>query len=121
VRFYPFFWGHGHERGEGPGEGFSRNLPLALGTRDDEWLAAFEEASAAIRAYAPDALVVALGLDAFEGDPLKGMRITSAGFARIGAAVGALGAPTVLVQEGGYPCPELGENLVRFLEGFEGS
>jgi acetoin utilization deacetylase AcuC-like enzyme len=61
---------------------------------------------------------VALGLDAHEGDPLQGLKITTPGFARIGAAIAKLGLPTLLVQEGGYLSPALGGNLVSFLEGF---
>ena len=40
-----------------------------------------------IRAFAPDALVVALGLDAFEGDPFGGLSVTTPGFSRIGEAI----------------------------------
>jgi acetoin utilization deacetylase AcuC-like enzyme len=65
--------------------------------------------------------MVALGLDAFEGDPLKGLSVTTPGFARIGAAIARLGLPTVVAQEGGYLCPELGENLTAFLDGFGGA
>lgn len=119
--FYPFFWGHANERGSGAGEGYNLNLPLPLGTGDADWLAALEQAFAAIRAYAPGALVVALGLDAFEGDPLKGLAVTTPGFGRIGAAIARLGLPTLLVQEGGYLSPELGDNLASFLDGFEGA
>jgi len=63
--------------------------------------------------------VVALGLDAFEGDPLAGLTVTTDGFGRIGTAIAGQGLPTVLVQEGGYLCDALGANLVRFLSGFE--
>jgi acetoin utilization deacetylase AcuC-like enzyme len=122
LTFYPFFWGHAAERGEGDGEGYNLNVPLPLGTCDDPWLEAFErQAAPAIRAFAPGALVVALGLDAYEKDPLKGLSITTPGFARIGAAVARLGLPSVLIQEGGYLAPELGDNLVSFFEGFEGA
>jgi acetoin utilization deacetylase AcuC-like enzyme len=117
--FYPYFWGYAHERGAGDGVGYNLNLPLALGTDDDSYAVALEDAKSAIRRFAPDTLVVALGLDGFEGDPLKGMRISMSGFERIGASVGALALPTVLVQEGGYPCPELSDNLEAFLNGFD--
>jgi acetoin utilization deacetylase AcuC-like enzyme len=117
--FYPFFAGYPHERGVGQGLGYTHNLPLPLGAGDQDFLAALERACAAIRAYAPGALVVSLGLDAFEGDPLCGLRVTTGGFGEIGAAIGRLALPSVLVQEGGYPSAELGANLVRFLGGFE--
>jgi len=116
--FYPFFWGHAQERGEGDGEGFNLNLPLPVGSEDAPWLAAGEQALRRIRDYAPPVLVVALGLDASQSDPLQGLKITPEGFHRMAAMIAALGLPTVLVQEGGYLGPELGENLSAFLEGF---
>ncbi|MDF2233536.1 histone deacetylase family protein [Albimonas sp. CAU 1670] len=116
--FYPFFWGHASERGIGQGEGCNLNLPLARGTSDDGFLEALEAAFRRIRAFGTDALVVALGLDAYEGDPLAGLGVTTPGFARIGEAIGKLGLPTVLVQEGGYLSEELGQNLTSFLGGF---
>jgi acetoin utilization deacetylase AcuC-like enzyme len=118
--FYPFFWGHAHERGEGEGEGFNLNLPLPPGSGDDPWLAAGEIALERIARHAPGVLVVALGLDASESDPLQGLRITTRGFERMAARIASLGLPTVLVQEGGYLGPELGENLAAFLAAFEG-
>ena len=118
VRFYPFFWGHAGERGEGAGLGYNLNLPLARKSGDAEFLAAIADAKTRIAAFAPDALVVALGLDAFEGDPFGGLSVTTPGFARIGEAIAALGLPTVIVQEGGYLCDELADNLTSFLTGF---
>ena len=50
---------------------------------------------------------MALGLDAFEGDPFGGLSVTTPGFARIGEAIAGLGLPTVIVQEGGYLCDAL--------------
>ncbi len=118
VRFYPFFWGHAVERGVGPGLGYNLNLPLPRGTGDDGFMAALDHARERIKAFAPDALVVALGLDAHESDPFRGLSVTTAGFARIGAAIGQMALPTVLVQEGGYLNAALGDNLVAFLGGF---
>ncbi|MBZ9718034.1 histone deacetylase family protein [Mesorhizobium sp. AD1-1] len=120
VRFYPFFWGHADERGEGPGLGYNFNLPLPRKSADAAFLEALEVAFQRIRAFSPDALVVALGLDAFEGDPFGGLSVTTPGFSRIGEAIAKLGLPTVIVQEGGYLCDELGDNLTAFLTGFGG-
>jgi acetoin utilization deacetylase AcuC-like enzyme len=80
---------------------------------------ALDVAERAIRAFAPGALVVALGLDASERDPLAGLAVTTDGFRRIGAAIARLGLPTVLVQEGGYLSDILGANLTSVLAGFE--
>ncbi|TIW30241.1 MAG: histone deacetylase family protein, partial [Mesorhizobium sp.] len=73
VRFYPFFWGHADERGEEAGLGYNFNLPLARKSGDTAFLDALDVAFQRIRAFAPEALVVALGLDAFEGDPFGGL------------------------------------------------
>ncbi len=118
VRFYPFFWGHADERGEGPGLGYNLNLPLPRKTGDAGFLEALEAGIHRIEAFAPDALVVALGLDAFEGDPFGGLSVTTPGFSRIAERIAAMRRPTVIVQEGGYLCDALGDNLVAFLTGF---
>ena len=117
--FYPFFAGYREETGEGGGHGRNLNVPLPRGTGDDAFLAALEQALGTVRDFAPDVLVVALGLDASEHDPLAFLAITTDGFRRIGAALGALGLPTVLVQEGGYLSEHLGANLAAALDGFE--
>jgi len=118
ASFYPFFWGYAHEQGDGPGEGANLNIPLARGTGDKAYLENLATALERVDAYAPEALVVALGLDAYESDPLAGLSITTDGFARIGSAIGSLGLPTALVQEGGYLSDALGRNLAAFLSGF---
>ncbi|WP_119462825.1 histone deacetylase family protein [Rhodospirillaceae bacterium SYSU D60014] len=119
AQFYPFFAGYAHERGAGAGLGYNLNVPLPIGTSDAAYLRELKRVVAFIKVFTPGALVVALGLDAYEGDPLKGLAITTAGFGAIGAAIARIGIPTVLVQEGGYLSPELGGNLVSFLQGFE--
>ena len=118
VRFYPFFWGHADERGERPGLGYNLNLPLPRKSGDEAFLEALDTALRRIRAFAPDFLVVALGLDAFEGDPVGGLSVTTPGFSRIAEAIAGLGTPSVIVQEGGYLCDALGDNLTAFLTGF---
>ncbi len=119
AHYYPYFWGNAHEHGAGKGEGFNLNLPQSLGSGDAPWLAAGDTALARIREFAPTALVVALGLDASESDPLQGLKVTGAGFHAMAKKIASLGLPTVLVQEGGYLSDDLGHNLVQFLAGFE--
>ena len=116
--YYPYFWGHAHETGAGAGAGFNLNLPQPMGSPDAPWLAAGDTALARIREFAPTALVVALGLDASESDPLQGLKVTGAGFHAMARKIASLDLPTVLVQEGGYLSDDLGRNLVQFLGGF---
>ena len=93
-------------------------MPIPRGTADAEYMPVLDQALSRIEAFAPDAIVVALGLDGYEGDPFGGLSISTDGFAKIGAKVATLGKPTVLVQEGGYLCDELGLNLESFLDGY---
>jgi acetoin utilization deacetylase AcuC-like enzyme len=121
VRFYPFFWGHADERGEGPGLGYNLNLPLPRKSADAPFLEALNAALRRIRAFAPDAIVVALGLDAHESDPFGGLSVTTPGFALVAEAIARLHLPTAIVQEGGYLSEELSTNLTSFLTGFGGA
>jgi len=114
-RYYPWFVGHAAERGAGDGEGRNLNLPLAQGSGDADWLGAIDTGVAAIRAFAPDALVVSLGFDASEHEPLNFLKVTAEGFARAAAAISALKLPAALIQEGGYNVDLIGTLLQRFL------
>jgi len=118
AAFYPFFSGYAHERGAGAGEGCTLNLPLSFGADDAAFLAALARAGEAIRAFAPGALVVSLGFDAYAGDPLSPLAVTTEGYARAGRAIAGLGLPCALIQEGGYDCASLGANLAAFLAAF---
>ncbi len=115
----PLYAGHADESGDGAGRGANLNVPLPMGTRDPAFLAGLDQALAAIRAFGPAALVVSLGFDASEHDPTETFKVTIPGFAEAARRIRALGVPTLLVQEGGYLSPHLGENLRSFLGGFE--
>jgi acetoin utilization deacetylase AcuC-like enzyme len=117
-RYYPWFTGHAAERGGRPGEGFNLNFPLPIGSGDDVWLAALVNGLAAVRDFRPDALVVSLGFDASEHEPLNALSVSEDGFARAGEQIGGLGLPTAIIQEGGYNTSLLGPLLTRFLGGF---
>ena len=118
-RFYPFFWGHAQERGEGRGLGYNLNLPLPRGTDDDGFAKALETALERVSLFGADVLVVALGLDASIDDPFQGMAVSQDGFARIGSMLAGLEIPVLFVQEGGYLCDSLGDNLTRCLDGYQ--
>ncbi len=116
---YPFFRGYADETGTGVGLGFNRNLPLPRGTEWPDWHAALTEALSIIRAFAPDALVVALGVDTYEHDPISAFKLKETDYPQIGAAIASLGLPTVFTQEGGYAVAEIGRNVAGVLTGFE--
>ncbi len=115
--WFPHFLGLAGEEGDGAGHGANRNLPLAPGTGDDAWLAAVRELAWWAAAFQPTALVIALGVDAAAGDPESPLRVTADGFRAAGHALGALGLPTVVVQEGGYDLATIGGLVRAALEG----
>ena len=117
-RYYPWFTGRADEHGGGAGVGTNLNFPVAIGSGDAPWLEAVSNGIAAIQAFRADALVVSLGFDASEHEPLNALSVTADGFARAGSAIGGLEQPTAIVQEGGYNLDMLGSLLTRFLTGF---
>jgi acetoin utilization deacetylase AcuC-like enzyme len=119
TNYFPYYTGYADETGAGAGVGFNLNLPLQHGLGDKDFVATVERAVARIREHQPAALVVALGLDASEHDPIGALRVTTDGFAATARAIARAGLPTVLVQEGGYLSDVLPINLARFLDAFE--
>lgn len=119
ATYFPYFCGYADETGEGDGLGFNLNLPLPHGVGDRDFLAAIETGLDRIAAHRPDAIVIALGLDAAEDDPLGVLKVTTEGFAAAGRTISARGWPTAIVQEGGYLCEALPRNLLAFLTNFE--
>ena len=117
--WFPHFLGFADESGSGPGDGANLNVPLAPGSGDREWLDGVEKLLELARAGEAKAVVVPLGVDAAAGDPESPLRVTAAGFREAGRRIGALGLPTVLVQEGGYDLSTLGDLVVETLLGVE--
>ncbi len=115
---YPFYWGYADERGAGPGEGTNYNAPLPRGTGDADYLRHLDAALLTIADFAPQALVLSLGLDTAVGDEVGGFTITPEGFREMGRRIADLGLPTAIVQEGGYRLATLGENAVAFFSDF---
>jgi acetoin utilization deacetylase AcuC-like enzyme len=107
---FPYYPGTGaaDETGEGPGRGFTLNLPMPAGTTDAEFLAAYRaRVLPALEAFAPEAILVSAGFDAHALDPLGGLRLSTEGYAGVvslidDAARRLCGRRLALVTEGGY-------------------
>lgn len=96
--------------GEGEGRGFSVNIPLPVGAYDAVYLKAFREAALPVmEAYAPDMIVLELGMDALSGDPLAHLHLTNNVHADIIGRVMKFGKPILVTGGGGYHI----ENTVR--------
>jgi acetoin utilization deacetylase AcuC-like enzyme len=116
--WFPHFVGFAEELGRDAGAGSTYNLPLAPGTGDEGWLAALDRLLARLAAFAPDALVVSLGVDAAGVDPESPLEVSTEGFRAAGERLAGLGRPTVLVHEGGYELARLGVDTVAVLGAF---
>jgi acetoin utilization deacetylase AcuC-like enzyme len=119
-RAYPYFAGHADEIGSGRGRGHNLNLPLAVGTNDDAYLAHLQRALGAIEEFDPSLVVVSLGVDTYRLDPISDFGITTEGMYRMGASVAQLDRPMVVLQEGGYHMGDLAANVTAWLEGAGG-
>jgi acetoin utilization deacetylase AcuC-like enzyme len=116
---FPHFLGYADETGYGDGEGFNHNYPMAPGTSFKTWGDALADACQKISNYAPDAVVISLGVDTFEHDPISFFKLASDDFKRYGSTIAQLDLPTLFVMEGGYAVEEIGINAVNVLEGYE--
>ncbi len=117
MQEFPYFLGHADEMGAGAGLGYTVNYPMRHGTGFDLWSSALEEACRQIGSHRADALVVSLGVDTYEGDPISRFRLRTADFPAVGRRVAALGLPAAVIMEGGYAVEALGRNVAGFFAG----
>jgi acetoin utilization protein AcuC len=106
-----FPWGgFEDEIGEGLGLGFNVNIPLPPQTYDEAFLKAFDHVVLPLMAaYAPDAIVLELGMDTLAGDPLTHLRMTNNIVGAILEPLLQLHRPLLVAGGGGYHV----ENTVR--------
>jgi len=112
---YPFFAGYEDEIGAKAGRGTNWNVPLSPGITQDRVLSALETLLERISAFDPRWIVVSAGFDTYIHDPISTFQVTTTGFYEMGARIRTLDKPTLVVQEGGYHVPDLGRNVVTFL------
>ncbi|MCJ7612066.1 MAG: histone deacetylase [Candidatus Aminicenantes bacterium] len=120
---YPLYPGTGHwsEIGEGPGEGFTLNVPLSPGKTDADYLFIYRKLLApAARRFRPEFILVSAGFDIYGGDPLGGMDISPLGFGAmtaelVGLAEEFCGGRLLIILEGGYSLPGLRQGAKEVL------
>jgi acetoin utilization protein AcuC len=106
-----FPWGgFEDEIGAGAGLGFNANLSLPAGCYDEAFLSAFNRtALPLLQAYAPDVVVLELGMDTLAGDPLTHLHLTNNVVVDVVESLMALHKPLLIAGGGGYHV----ENTVR--------
>jgi acetoin utilization deacetylase AcuC-like enzyme len=107
---FPYYPGTGStaERGAGPGEEFTLNCPMGAGSVEKDYLDAFQaHIRPALQSFQPELLLISAGFDAHKDDPLAGINLTDASFARmtdllLGVTRECCEGRVVSVLEGGY-------------------
>jgi acetoin utilization deacetylase AcuC-like enzyme len=115
--------GHDWETGEGPGKGFTLNLPFDPGSGDAEYLQAFDQrVIPKLNEFAPQMLLISAGFDAHREDPLAQINLSEECFEQmtrklVDVANPHTGGKVVSLLEGGYNLRALGRSVVRHLVG----
>jgi acetoin utilization deacetylase AcuC-like enzyme len=79
-----------------------------------------DDALRRIAAFGAEALVLSLGVDTFERDPISFFKLKSEDYLRMGDRLNKTGLPVVVCMEGGYGVPEIGLNVANVLRGIAG-
>ena len=90
IHQWPLYPGTGAAEyaGEGEGEGYTVNLPVAAGAGSEEFLALVEHVVAPIaRAYEPGLIVISAGYDAHRDDPLASCAVETEAYGEMTAAI----------------------------------
>jgi acetoin utilization deacetylase AcuC-like enzyme len=130
--FPPVGWGSLDQRGEGPGEGSTINIPLPPGSGNPTYLAAMQEiVLPAIRTFGPDLIMISAGQDASVMDPLGRMSLTTASYRAMTGMMRDIAdevcqSRLLIALEGGYSeiyapycTAAIAEGLVTGIGGFD--
>jgi len=125
---YPFYPGTGaaDERGTGDGEGATINVPLPAGAGDVAFEAAFQAVLLpSLQEFRPEVLLISAGFDAWQSDPLGGMRVSEHGYRDWGRWLGSVSEEVcdgrcLILLEGGYDVQALPGLLWTHLQALDG-
>ena len=125
---FPYYPGTGaaDEVGSDAGAGFTVNLPLAAGATDADYEKVYGTiAWPIVRAYQPELIILSAGFDAYQDDPLAGMRLTASAFGRLTASLVSIAdeccnGHIVAMTEGGYDLKGLADCLRAAIGALDG-
>jgi len=118
IHLWPYYPGTGRatEIGTGAGEGYTLNVPLIPGTNEKEYLEALDSVLPLTKKFRHDVIVLVLGVDTFEEDPLANIKLKETTYQKIGQRFKKF-AKLAVMCAGGYSkkTPDL---WLSFLKGF---
>ncbi len=120
----PFFPGTGkmQEIGEGPGRGFTINVPLPAQRTNADFGNIYRHLLVPVALeFQPQLILVSAGFDTHCDDPIGGMRVTELGYARLTELILTVAQETccgkvVAVLEGGYDLVALRRSVKEVLQ-----
>ena len=126
VHQYPYYPGTGAptEIGGPHARGATINVGLPQGSGDADYAAVFDHVFLpALDRFEPDLILVSAGFDAYQHDPLAGMRVTKAGFAALARRLRAAAdrncdGRIIAVLEGGYDLDGIAGGMTETLAAF---
>ncbi len=102
ATLYPWK-GFEHERGEGPGEGYTVNVPLPAGADDEVFQKAFDEIIVdRVRAFEPTTCVVVVGADMHRTDPRTHLQLAHNAMGHALEHIRTLAPHLLMLGGGGY-------------------
>lgn len=120
---YPHYPGTGHPDmvGTGRGTGYTLNIPMGVGSGDEEYMRAFDDrVIPAIDDFEPEFILISAGFDAHENDPLSGALLTTDAYGRMTELLKAAAerhcmGRLVSFLEGGYDLEALADSVTAHL------
>ncbi|NOX62015.1 MAG: histone deacetylase [Chloroflexi bacterium] len=127
IHQYPYYPGSGAatDIGDGPGRGYTFNVPFPAGVGDKGYVRAFDELLAPFaRRFQPDLILLSAGYDAHWDDPLAMELLSIEGYAALARRLVRLaetlcGGRLVATLEGGYHLDVLAHAVLTTLRIFE--
>lgn len=124
IHQYPHYPGTGRaeEKGLGPGEGYTLNVPVPSGSDDAAYLRSFDEKlMPAMDQFKPEFVIISAGFDAHIDDPLSGTRVTENGFAEMTRRLMTVAKThannrLISVLEGGYDLGGLSRSVATHIQ-----
>jgi acetoin utilization deacetylase AcuC-like enzyme len=127
IHQWPLYPGTGPAEysGDGVGEGYTVNLPVAPGAGSDEFLSLVQHVVVPIaREFEPGLVAISAGYDAHRDDPLAECAVETEAYGDMAAAMrdvaAELGAPVLVCLEGGYDLGALAASVVATVEALAG-
>jgi acetoin utilization deacetylase AcuC-like enzyme len=119
----PLYPGTGarEERGEGPGDGTTYNVPLPPALPAARYVEELVAGLDVAVSFEPEIVLISAGFDAALEDPLGGFTLREEHFRQLALEIEARTRPSadgriVSLLEGGYNPEELGRNVVAYIE-----